>query len=541
MQFELKEVGGGCPMSSSVRCLSVLEKCKSMKQLKQTHAQVITCGLGTNSFALSRILAFCSDPIHGSLNHAWKLFQRIDLPTIIICNTMMKAFFLEGEFSKTLNVYTQMLRNGLDPDNYTFPYVLKACASLRSFYLGEAIHGHSLKLGLSFDVFVGNALIFMYSAFDDMELARYVFDEIPQQTSMAWTVMISGYAKQGNVDAAKLLFDEAPPPVKDVGLWGSMISGYVQNNCFKEGLHMFRLMQSAGLVPDEPIFVSILCASAHLGALDVGIWIHRHIDQLGLAMSSRLGAALTNMYAKCGSLDLAKRVFNGIPQRGAICWNAMISGMATHGDGEGALELFWKMEKAGVRPDDITFLAIFSACSYSGMAFEGLRVLNRMCAVYNIEPKSEHYGCIVGFLGRAGLFKEAKEIIRIIPDSSLSEEAIAWRALLSACCDHGQIYLAEVAVERLLQLENHSGVYVLLANLYAAAGKHDDARRIRKMMRKRGVDKMPGCSSIKINGFVHEFVAGEKTHPHMDEINRLLEKINNHLDYSVPSFLQAVV
>lgn len=425
-----------------------------------------------------------------------------------------------------------MLRSGTNPDSYTFTYLFKACADLGDCYLGEIIHGCSLKLGLSFDVFVCNRLMKMYAVFGYMKSARQMFDEMPTRTPVAWTVVISAFANRGHVDTAKLLFDEAPTSEKDVGVWGSMISGYVQNNCFKEGLHMFRLMQSSGLVPDELIFVSILCACANLGALETGIWLHRQLDHRGLAMSVPLGTALIDMYAKCGNSDLSKRVFDIMPRRDTICWNAMIAGMAMNGDGEGALELFWKMENVGVMVDDLTFLAVFTACSYSGMAYEGLRVLDSMYRVHNIEPKSEHYGCIINFLGRAGLFEEAKQIIRRIPPgSSTFEEAVAWRAFLSACCHHGHIDLAEVAVGKLLQLEQHSGAYVLLSNMYAAKGKHEDARHVRRMMRNRRVEKMPGCSSVKVSGVIHEFVAGEKTHPQLEQIHGVLDKMSKHLDH----------
>ncbi|KAF8399565.1 hypothetical protein HHK36_015432 [Tetracentron sinense] len=511
------------------RCLQLLEKCKNMMQLKQTHAQIITCGLGTDNFALSRLLAFCSDPHHGKLDHAQQLFERIQKPSMCICNTMIKAFLLKGKLTQTIEIYTQMLRDGLHPDNYTLPYVLKACANLHNCQLGQQIHGHSMKLGFLFDIVVYNTLILMYSACGKMDAARRVFDKIPCLTAVSWTVMISGYAKQGDVETARLLFDEAP--LKDRGIWGSMISGYVQNNCLKEGLQMFRLMQSTDIGPDEAIFVSVLCACAHLGALNIGIWIHRYLERIRLPLSVRLSTALIDMYAKCGNLCVAKKVFDGMSERDAICWNAMIAGVAMHGDGESALKLFFEMQKVGVKPDDITFIAIFTACSYSGMAYEGLEMFRSMCTVYGIEPKSEHYGCMVDFLGRAGLFEEAKEIIQRIPNSiKPSEEAIAWRALLSACCNHGETQLAEVAAERLLPLERHSGVYVLLSNMYSAAGKYDDARRIRKMMKNRGVEKTPGCSSIELNGFVYEFIAGEKTHPQMEEIQGILEKMSKQLD-----------
>ncbi|MCL7024689.1 hypothetical protein MKW94_023503 [Papaver nudicaule] len=279
-----------------------------------------------------------------------------------------------------------------------------------------------------------------------------------------------------------------------------MISSYVQNNCFKEGLAMFRLMQLTDLEPDEGIFVSLLSGCAHLGSVDIGIWIHRYLMRKQLPMTVQLHTALIDMYAKCGNLDLAKNLFDGMQEKDVICWNVMISGFTIHGDVENALALFEEMEKHGFRPNDITFIA--------------------------------HYGCVINLLSRAGLFEEAKEIILRMPAScSPSDEAINWRALLSACCSHGETSLAEVATERLVQLERHSGVYVLLSNMYAGSGKYDDAKRIRKNMKERGVEKTPGCSSIEVNGFIHEFVAGEKTHPQLEEIHNVMEKMTDQLEY----------
>ncbi|KAL2559215.1 Pentatricopeptide repeat-containing protein [Forsythia ovata] len=501
-----------------------------MKQLKQIHAQMITCGLGTNSFALSRILAFCSDPLHGCLSYGYKIFEHIQNPTICIHNTMIKGFMLKDENIKSIDIFKDMLRNGMCPDNYTLPYVLKACAKMKSLDLGELVHGLCLKLGFLFDNYVGNTLILMYSGFDDMEAAKCVFDEFSWHCVVSWTVLISGYAKIGDVHTARLIFDEAP--LKDRGIWGAMISGYVQNNCFKEGLQLFRLMQLSGINPDEAIFVSILCACAHMGSLEIGIWIHSYVEKLRLLSSVKLGTAVIDMYAKCGRLDLADEVFDEMPRRDVVTWNAMISGYAMNGKGDYALEMFNQMQKVGVRPDKVTFISLFTACSYSNMAYEGLNLLYIMLDVYNIEPISEHYGCIIDFLSRAGLIEEANYIVQRmhIPDAP-TKEAIAWRALLSACRSHGQINQAEVAAKRIVQLERHSGAYILLSNVYSDAGKHDEARRIRKTMKSQGVEKTPGCSSVEINGAVHEFIAGEKTHLQMDKIYELLETITKHFNF----------
>ncbi|RAL40123.1 hypothetical protein DM860_008263 [Cuscuta australis] len=507
--------------SSSSRCLRLLEKCKDLKELKQAHGQVITSGLSHNTFAHSRLLAFFSSPHNlgtrrrrtGSISYAWEIFEKIQEPTVCIVNTMIKAFFLSNELTRTLGMYKHMLQIGMCPDNYTFPYLLKACSDMESYSLGSSIHGQCLKFGFLADTYVGNSLISMYSELGVMKDARYVFDEMPSHCVVAWTVLISGYSRTGDVFEARLVFDESP--VKDRGVWGSMISGYVQNNCFKEGLQMFRVMQMTGVQPDEMILVSILSACAQLGSLENGKWVQRYLEKLGMAMTVRLGTALVDMYAKCGRLDFARELFDKMPVRDVICWNAMISGFAMNGRGEEAMALFQEMQNSGTRPDDITLISLLTACTTCpGMASEGLKLLSVMCNTYNIQPKGEHYACLIHLISKEGFLEEARNLVQSAHTEDEEEDGsvVAWRALLSGCVDHGEVCLAEAAAEKVFRLERHDGAYVLLSNLYAAAGKHDGAKRVRKMMRKKKelIDKKtPGCSSVEINGVVHEFVAGE--------------------------------
>ncbi|KAK1419898.1 hypothetical protein QVD17_29328 [Tagetes erecta] len=516
--------------TTTSRCLWLLEQCKNIKQLKQVHAQAITSGLGQNHYTLSRLLAFCSQPHHhNTLSHGLTILNHTQQPSTLLYNTMIKACLLHDQLHMSIHLYKHMLEIGLYPDNYTLPYVLKCCAYMERLCLGELVHGHCVKLGFVFDRFVGNTLVLMYCLFGKMRDARQVFDEMPSHCVVSWTVLISGYARVGDVEVARLAFDAAP--VKDRGVWGAVISGYVQNNCFKEGLEMFRLMQLTNVSPDEAMFVSVLGACAHLGALDIGVWVHKLVDEVKLKCGLRLGTALMDMYCKCGKLDVAEKVFDEMPVRDTICWNVMISGLAIHGEGVRALGLFSEMELTGVQPDDVTFIAVFTACSYSGMEHEGLQLFNKMCDKYNINPKTEHYVCIIDLLGRAGLLSEAKNIIERMPNScSPKEAAVAWRALLSACQSHKQIELAQIAAERIMELENDSGVYVLMSNLYSSTDDLDSLQRTRKMMKTRGVDKVPGCSSIEIDGVVDEFVAGEKMNHRIDEIHTVLASLNRQLD-----------
>ncbi|XP_039140422.1 pentatricopeptide repeat-containing protein At5g56310-like [Dioscorea cayenensis subsp. rotundata] len=515
-------------MSSSRTSLLLLKKCKCMHDLKKAHARIITEGLGHDYYALSRIIALCADPNNGSLTYAQTIFYQTENPTLCIRNTMLKALLLKRDHFELMELYRRMLDDGVHPDHYTFPYVLKACSAMQDCRAGSEVHVHVLKLGFGFDALVGSTVILMYASCGEIGIARKVFDEMPHRVAACWTVMISGYSKIGKIEEARALFDGAP--VKDRGVWGAMISGYVQSNGFKEALLMFRQMQVGGFEPDEGVLVSVLCACAHVGGLELGTWIHNYVHWIGLPVSVRLGTALVDMYVKCGNLVMAKKVFDRISNKDTVCWNVMIFGLAIHGDGDGALALFVNMEKEGCRPDDATFIAILSACGHSGLVKEGLEMFDIMRTLYKIEPRAEHYGCVVDFLSRAGQFEQAMELIARMPGlASPSEKAIAWRALLSACWSHGKIELAEIAAEHLMQLEVHSGVYVLLSNVYEECGRHCDARRIRKSMKHRGIPKTPGCSSIEIGGRVHEFVAGEQMHLQIEEIFEVVDNLNDQL------------
>ncbi|KAK4766762.1 hypothetical protein SAY87_008404 [Trapa incisa] len=518
------------------RCLQLLNTCRTLKQLKQCHSLLITSGVGVahNPFTLGRLLAlFCSIDSH-SVDHVWAIFTHIDRPaTACVYNTVLHYLLLHDSPAAVLHVYARMLSDAIRPDHYTFPCLLKACAKLRPRALGESVHGQGVKLGVEGNVFVGNAMMAMYTALGgESGDARKVFDEMPTRDAVSWTLAISGSAKDGDVESGRALFDQAP--IKDRGVWGAMISGYVQNNCFKEGLHFFRLMQLDGpyIEPDEALLVSVLCACANLGAVETGIWVHRFVEQRRIRPTARLWTGLIDMYAKCGCLELARRAFVEVPEKDIVCWNAMISGLAMNGDGSSAVNLFFEMEKEGIVPDHVTLISVLNACAHSGMAQEGLAILLKWHRDCGVELRGGHLGCLVELFGQAGLLEEAKKILLL--NECLEENGVAWRALMNACCSHGDLRVGEVAARRLLQIGGGDrGTYILLSNFYAAKGKQEEARRMRmKMMRGGAVhNKTPGCSSIQIAGVGFEFVAGEKTHPWMEEIHALLKHLNQHSDY----------
>lgn len=250
-----------------------------------------------------------------------------------------------------------------------------------------------------------------------------------------------------------------------------------------------------------------LSSCARAGALGQGEWVHTYIDKNKIEVKGFLATALVDMYSKGGSIDKALQVFNSTLKKDVSTWNAIIEGLSSHGYGEDGLRFFDTMTKNGFKPNAVTFVIVLSACSHAGLLNKGRQIFNLMVYGYGLEPKIEHYGCMVDLFGRAGLLEEAEDIIRRVP---LMDALVLWESLLSACRNLGDIGLAEMVVKRLVEVNpEDSSCYIQLSNVYASAGRWNDVREVREMMRVRGVRKKPGCSSIEVDGIVHEFFVGD--------------------------------
>ncbi|KAL5727082.1 hypothetical protein ACHQM5_000314 [Ranunculus cassubicifolius] len=241
-----------------------------------------------------------------------------------------------------------------------------------------------------------------------------------------------------------------------------------------------------------------------------------------MQVDSVLGTALIDMYAKCGCIDTALEVFNGMQERDVFAFTSTISGFC-----EASVKLFLRMREEGVKPNEVTFICVLSACSRMGMVDEGRDIFETMSRDYGIEPQIKHYGCLVDLLGRAGMMEEAKRVVREMP---LEPDSYVLGALLNACKMHGAVDLGKETVENLVQRSlDHGGVHVLLSNMYASENRWEDVAKVRKQMEDKNVRKIPGCSFIEVDGVIREFVAGDKSHFLMDEIMLLLLLMNKQL------------
>lgn len=511
--------------SNTTHTLCLLNRCSYMEELKQIHAQMFKKGLTVNTILVSRLLAFCTFSNSGSLAYAQMVFDRIIKPNTFMWNTMVRGYADSSEPEQALLLYRQMLSHSVSHNAYTFPFLLKACSRLSALEETQQIHAQIIKFGFSSEVFATNSLLHAYAISGSIKSARLIFDHMPQRDTVSWNSMIDGYTKCGEMELAYEIFKDMKE--KNVISWTTLISGYAGAGMDKEALHLFHEMQTAGVKPDNVALVSAVSACAHLGALDQGRWIDAYIKHSGVKIDPILGCALIDMYAKCGDLEEALELFKRMEKKGVSVWTAIIFGLAIHGHGREALNWFSKMQVAGTKPNLVTFTAILTACSYAGLVDEGKSLFESMERKYNLKPTIEHYGCMVDLLGRAGLLKEAKQLIDSMPARSNS---VILGALLKACQMHRNTDLGKQIGELLLEREpDHGGRYIHLASIYAVAGEWDQAVEVRRQMRDNGVAKLPGCSAVTLDGNVHEFLAGERTHPQMDDINHMWDQITERL------------
>lgn len=334
--------------------------------------------------------------------------------------------------------------------------------------------------------------------------------------------MIDLYTKVGELAAARQLFDEMPE--RNVISWSIMIDGYASHGNPKEALDLFRQMLCQGIIPDKVSVVGAISACAQLGALDQGRWIHMYMKKHQITMDVVVQTALVDMYMKCGNLNEACSIFNCMSERNVVSWNVMILGLGMNGFGEEALKYFALMEMEGIPLDDLIFLGVLTACSHAGMVSQGLHIFNRMTSSYRIEPQIEHYSSLVDLLGRAGELDQALIVLESMPIKASSP---LWGSLLLACQIHQNVTLAEVVVERLVQIKaDDCGVHVLLSNVYARAGMWENVLQIRKLMKHRTMKKEAGRSTIEVNGYIHEFVSGEKFHIQVEKLESVIQSLS---------------
>ncbi|XP_022714800.1 putative pentatricopeptide repeat-containing protein At3g15930 [Durio zibethinus] len=490
---------------------------------KELHGHVVKFGFASNAFVQNALIHMYS--LCGQMEIARAVFDISCKMDVITWNVILTGYNRVKQYDETSKLFREMEKNGLIPTSVTLVSLLSACSKLRDLEIGKRVHKHIKKCEIEPNLILENALMDLYAACGEMDVAVGIFDGMKTRDVISWTTIVSGFVNKGEIELARNYFDQMPE--RDNVSWTAMIDGYIRVNCFKEALVLFRQMQASNIRPDEFTVVSILTACAHLGALQIGEWIKAYIDRNKVKNDVFVGNALIDMYFKCGSVAKAQRVFSEMPRRDKFTWTAMIVGLAINGHGEEALGMFSEMLRASIKPDEITYIGVLCACTHAGMVDEGRKCFASMTTEHGVEPNVAHYGCIVDLLGRAGHLQEACDVIKNMP---MKPNSIVWGALLGGCRVHKDVEIAEMAAKQILELDPENGaVYVLLCNIYASCKRWDSLHELRESMMDRGIKKTPGCSLIEMNGVVHEFVAGDRSHPQSKEIYLKLDNMTSDL------------
>ncbi|KAK7280604.1 hypothetical protein RJT34_25669 [Clitoria ternatea] len=476
-----------------VSLASILSACGNVKILEagmQFHCLSLKLGLETNLFAGSSLIDMYSKC--GAIEDARKIYSCMPEWSVVSMNVLIAGYALKN-IKEAIDLLHEMHLLGLKPSEITFASLIDVCKGPPKVILGMQIHCAVVKRGLLCgSEFLGTSLLGMYM--DSQRIAD-----------------------------ANVLFSEFSY-LKSTILWTALISGHTQNECSEKALNLYREMRDNNILPDQATFVTILRVCALLSSLQDGKEVHSLIFHTGFDLDELTSSALVDMYAKCGDVKSAVQVFEELAsKKDVISWNSMIVGFAKNGYAESALKVFDEMTQLHVTPDDVTFLGVLTACSHAGWVFEGRHVFDTMVNYYGIEPRLDHYACMVDLLGRWGYLKEAEEFIDKL---DVEPSAMIWANLLGACRIHGDEKRGQRAAEKLIKLEpQNSSPYVLLSNMYAASGHWNEARSLRRTMIQKDIQKMPGCSWIVVGQRRNLFVAGDMSHPSYDEISQTLKHL----------------
>ncbi|KAL6133897.1 hypothetical protein ACLB2K_066130 [Fragaria x ananassa] len=442
------------------RRLQFLNECvtrRAFREGQRVHAHMIkTCYLPPVHLQ-TRLIVFYNNC--DCLCDARQVLDEMPQRNVVSWTAMISAYSKRGYTAEATDLFLQMLRSEEEPNEFTFATILTSCTGSWGFDLGRQIHFLIIKTKYGSHIFVGSSLLDMYAKAGRMLEARRVFDSLPERDVFSCTAIISGYARQG--------LDE-------------------------EALELFRQLQREGMTSNYVTYASVLTALSGLAALDLGRQVHNHVFRREVPSFVVLQNSLIDMYSKCGKLSYSRRVFDTMPERTVISWNAMLVGYSKHGMGNEVVKLFKLMkEENKIRPDSVTLLAVLSGCSHVGMEDRGLEFFYEMGKAKNgIEPELEHYGCVVDLLRRSGRVEEAFEFIKKMPSEPT---AAIWGSLLGACRVHSNVKIGEFVGFQLLHIEpENAGNYVILSNLFASAGRWEDVRTLRELMTEKAVIKEPG-------------------------------------------------
>ncbi|KAL8225270.1 hypothetical protein R6Q57_017827 [Mikania cordata] len=453
--------------------LTSLSVSVSLSHLKQIHTQILRLGLDrSNSLIIKLVLSACtlSSP---SFDYALSVFYQMHNPKPHLSNKLLRELSRSIKPEKAFLAYVWMREQGLVIDSYSLPPLLKASTRVLALNEGMELHGFASKMNFVSDPFVQTGLVAMYSACENIDDARLMFDKMPERDIVAWNVMIDGYCGCGRYNNVLPLIEE---------------------------------MKRSNVKPDEKIFSTVVSACGRAGSLEFGKAFHQFIIENRVVVDYNLQSALVIMYASCGSMDMATNMFRNLsPQnivvstamitgyskagqieaarvifdqmaeKDLICWSAMISGYAEGGQPQKALQLFDKMLTSGVKPDQITILSVVSACANLGALDNAIKIQsyideNRLSGVLPVN------NALIDMYAKCGELDRAKQVFARMRKLNV----ITWSSMIMAYAVHGDAINALDLFQEMKsqKVEPNSVTFVGLLYACSHAGLIAEGRKI---------------------------------------------------------------
>ncbi|CAI9110978.1 OLC1v1011103C1 [Oldenlandia corymbosa var. corymbosa] len=456
-------------------------------------------------------------------DYTFLIFKCVDFPSVFCVNTVIKAYACSYAPEKAVFFYFEMLKNGFLPNSFSFPPLLSVCAKMRSLNLGHKCHGQVVKNGVDGILEVQNSLLHLYASCGLLTSVRQILVDMPVKDSVSWNTIMDGFIRADELDMAQKLFDAMPQ--RNVISWNIMMTAFLDLGKPGNGLKLFREMVKSGFKPNETSMVNVLSACGRSARLKEGKSVHRALIKDFENHSVIVGTSLIDMYSKCGRLDAAQFVFERMPVKNLVSWNAMILGHCIHGNPQDGLNLYREMlsrssssskqfkssDQNRIVPDEITFIGVLLACAREGRLTEGRSYFTQMVEAFGLKPNFAHYWCMANILDRADHREEAIELLRNLPFSEdASPEILFLARLFGSCRFEGNVVLGEQLAKHLIEQDPQNfSCFALLVNLYAVAGKWEEVSVTKEMMKEKGIKRNPGCGLKDMNEIVHQMVVPE--------------------------------
>ncbi|KAL5059938.1 hypothetical protein RYX36_031544 [Vicia faba] len=489
--FEILELeyGDSCVGASTYDALiSACIGLRFIRGVKRVFNHMKNSGFELDLYMMNRVLSM---HVKCFLMHdARKLFEDMPERDLSSWMVMIGGLVDTGKYSEAFELFLCMWEELNDGKSRTFATMIRASAGLGSIEIGKQIHTCILKRAVDGDQFVDCSLIDMYSKSGSIEDAQRVFDQMPQKTTVGWNTIIASYALQGYSE---------------------------------EALGIYYEMRDSGAKIDHFTISTVIRICARLALLEHAKQAHAALVRRGFGTDLVANSSLVDFYSKWGRMKDAQHVFDKMRRKNIICWNALIGGYGNHGQGEKAVQMFEKMLQENIIPTHVTFLAVLSACSYSGLSESGWEIFQSMSRDHNVKPRAMHYACIIELLGREGLLDDAVALVRNAP---FKPTLNMWAALLTACRMHDNLELGTFAAENLYGMKPEKLCnYVVLLNLYNNSGKLKEAAGVLQTLKRKGLRILPACSWVEVNKQPYAFLFGDKSHPQIKEIYKKVDSM----------------